>query len=175
MPRNVARFEQLMYVALGIGVLLTAIAFPELSATAGPGFVVAVEGGVVIVIGLLIWLVARQRQNWARWTFLVLYLVGLPFYVPRFPEMVRVNAISAAASACQLLFQAIAFYLVFTGDARDWFKPQVAAGAVSPEARRFGPKRAGKILLWVAVAVMALIVAAVALTYLSILIFGYNR
>jgi hypothetical protein len=164
-----------MYLALGIGVILTAVAFPQLAASAGPRFVIAMEGGVVIVIGLLIWLVARQRQNWARWTFLALYLVGLPFYVPRFPAMVRENAVTAAASACQLLFQAIAFYLVFSGDASGWFQPQAAEGGGAPGARPFGPKRAGKILLWIAVAAMALIVAAVALTYLSILIFGYNR
>jgi hypothetical protein len=47
----------------------------------GTGFlfvVLFIQVFVLAVYGMLIWLVARRRQDWARW-MLVLCVVGVPF------------------------------------------------------------------------------------------------
>jgi hypothetical protein len=65
-PKNVARFEWLMYSSLGIGIICTAPTFGDLDAPA--------IGYIPFLLGffwLQVWLIARRRKNWARWSFLI--------------------------------------------------------------------------------------------------------
>ena len=71
---------------------------------------------------VMIWLIARKRQNWARWTFLVLFVIGLPLSVPQLLATFQTSALSAVLGLVQLLLQVYAFFLIFTGNAKDWFR-----------------------------------------------------
>jgi len=128
-----------MYAAVAIGVLLTALGFPSLAARKGVGTVVFSQAVVVALQVLLIWLVARRRQNWARWTFLALFLVGLWFYLPHVPDMLAIDVLSGLISITQMALLAIAFALVFSGDARPWFKRRPASDGASSDSTAAKP------------------------------------
>jgi hypothetical protein len=74
---------------------------------------------------LLIWLVARQHKSWARWILLVIFAQAIPGYFSDFNPF-GANAkwwgLDGVLSFGQFLSQAIAFFLVFTGNARAWFE-----------------------------------------------------
>ena len=129
MPSNVARFEQLMYLSLGIGIIVSVLQFSYFQSQANVGFILFIQAFVLALFVLFIWLIARRRANWARWTFLVIFLLGLIPYVPNAIELLQRNPVSGGLNLVQLVLQAVALYLVFTGNAVDWFKksPQSTA------------------------------------------------
>ena len=114
-PKNVARFEQLMYLSLAVGIFVAALRWNESVQQAlplgGSTFVLAVLGGTLVIFVLLIWLVARRRKNWARWLMLVLFILGLPPYVSTLGKMMRLNPASGVLNLTQVIVQVVAFAL----------------------------------------------------------------
>jgi hypothetical protein len=68
-----------------------------------------------------IWLVTRKRQNWARWTNLVLVVLAIPSEILGFGERFRFNAAMTIVSCAALVVWAVAVALLFRRDARGWF------------------------------------------------------
>lgn len=122
MPSNVARFEQLMYLSLGIGVIVAALQWSRNVAMAGTGFVLFVQAFVLAFMALFIWLVARRHKNWARWFLLVISILGLPGYLRLLGPLLRFNPVAGTLSLAQDVAQVVALLLIFTGDARAWFE-----------------------------------------------------
>jgi len=126
LPSNVAWFEKLMYLSLGIGAIVSLLQWNYNVARAdpfgGPALVLFVQMGVVAFMVLFIWLIARRHKNWARWVFLITGISGLPFYIPTLGQLLRDSPVAAILSVAQLLAEAVAFLLVFTGNARAWFR-----------------------------------------------------
>jgi hypothetical protein len=126
LPSNVARFEQLMYLSLVIEFIDSALAWDHNVAMAsklgGAYFVLFVEMCVFAFWMLFIWLIARRRKNWARWIILVSFVAATPMSVPLIREWLRFEPVVGVLSLVQGLAQVIALVLVFTGNARDWFK-----------------------------------------------------
>jgi hypothetical protein len=126
LPSNVARFEQLMYLSLGVAFIGWALSWNRLVAIARPVggayFVLFTLLFSVAFMMFLIWLVARRRKNWARWLLLIIGVLGLPSYISRLPQLLHAQPLAGGLSAAQLPIQAIALLLVFTGNAREWFK-----------------------------------------------------
>jgi len=122
MPSNVARFEQLMYLSLAVGVVVSVLQFSHLTTMAGIGFIIFIQVFVLAFFVLFIWLIARRRANWARWTFLAIFLIGLVFYIPNVIVLLQSSLLSGSLNIVQCLLQIVALYLVFTGNAVAWFK-----------------------------------------------------
>ena len=122
MPRNVARFEILMYLALVMAVLIGIFDFNRFAPTLGAGLIVGTVSGVVVLTTLLVWAAARRRQTWARWFLLALFIVGMPGYTMSFLEFAQGSILTAAMGIMRVLLSAAALYYVFTGDAREWFR-----------------------------------------------------
>ena len=124
MPTNVVWFERLAYASLALGLLDLALDFRNLSRLSPAINLIGTLVLTLGVIALLIWLVARRRQGWARWAFLVLYLFGLPFF---FMNLMQQSLLSVPISLLQVVLQGVALFFVFTGDAKTWFaQPQSA-------------------------------------------------
>jgi LPXTG-motif cell wall-anchored protein len=128
MPRNVVRFEQLIYASLVVRLIIAIVDFARLSkVTSALAIVGAGVAGFVILV-LLAWLIARRRKNWARWVLLTLYLLGLPFVIVG-PFVTEVGGVALAKPspfvisliALETIAQAVALIFVFTGDAKAWF------------------------------------------------------
>lgn len=70
---------------------------------------------------LWIWLIARKRQNWARWISLVMVIIGIPSVIIDFDERLRFNAVAAILFHTGYLLLVVAVVLLFRSDARAWF------------------------------------------------------
>lgn len=122
MPTSVVWFERLAYASLGLGFVALALDYDNLSRLAPPAALVGVLLLTIAAMALLIWLIARQRQGWARWVLLALFLIGLPYF---FTNLLRQSLVSVPVSLLQTVLQGVALFYVFTGDARPWFvRPQ---------------------------------------------------
>ena len=124
MPIHVARFEQLAYASLALGLVIGALDFENLAKRASTPTLIATLIITIGIVALLIWLTARRKQNWARWTFLIFFLVGLPFFIINLGQQ---SLMSLPFSLLQATMQGVAIYLIFTGDARAWFEREQAA------------------------------------------------
>jgi uncharacterized BrkB/YihY/UPF0761 family membrane protein len=124
LPRNVLRFEVLLYLSLLLDTLSAAF-LDRTPADTGDTTTANVNMLAVVLVAfflLLVWLAARHRKNWARWVLVgalglsVLSLLdalgsgGLTFAT-------AVDVLSTALTAAGLYFS-------FTGDAKDWFNSQ---------------------------------------------------
>jgi ABC-type proline/glycine betaine transport system permease subunit len=125
MPRNVVRFERLMYLYLAIAIAAVLL-YPSAdtqrhfarSATVTIVAFVAVTG--LYVLG--IWSVARWRKNWVRWAGVIGFIIGLPFGLKEAVENYRANPGGNIAVVVEDVLQGLAFCFVFSGDARPWFR-----------------------------------------------------
>jgi hypothetical protein len=125
MPRNVVRFERIVYLAWALAVILWLL---EWRSRALPK---DVAGGWLTMFTVLmgleawwIWLVARRRKNWARWTSVVALVVSLPGYFYFLTAKFQDSPIFAFAYLLDAILWYVPFYFLFTGDAPAWFKPQ---------------------------------------------------
>lgn len=118
MPANVVWFERLAYASLALGLLDLALDFQNLSRLSPAVNLIGTLVLTMGVIALLIWLVARRRQGWARWAFLILFLFGLPFL---FMNLLQQSLLTVPISLLQVVLQGVALFFVFTGDAKPWF------------------------------------------------------
>ena len=124
LPRNVLRFEVLLYLSLLLDTLSAAF-LDRTPADTGDTTTANVNMLAVVLVAfflLLVWLAARHRKNWARWVLVgalglsVISLLdalgsgGLTFAT-------AVDVLSTALTAAGLYFS-------FTGDAKDWFNSQ---------------------------------------------------
>jgi hypothetical protein len=105
-PSNVVRFEQLMYLALGAGVVQSMLQWSSLVNTAhaagrGIGFVLQIQMFVFAFSVLFIWLIARRRKNWARWVWLVFFILGIPLALPTLGRVLRSGPIAATLMSAQ--------------------------------------------------------------------------
>ena len=125
LPSNVAKFEELMYLSVTVGVVVSALLWDQnvaLASQLGVAFVLFVQAFGLAFVVLLIWLIARRRKNWARWLFLIVGILGLAFYLGELPTLLRLYPFAGFLSVVQMGAQTVATVLIFTGNARDWFK-----------------------------------------------------
>jgi hypothetical protein len=88
---------------------------------AGVGFTMFVS---LAVLGLMLWLVAMigRRRNWARITFLVLFVLGL---LPSALPLIRSfwsSPVSGLLGLSQVVLQMVAIVFLFQHDASVWFR-----------------------------------------------------
>lgn len=119
-PRNLAWFARLAYAALGLGIVVSALEYDHVAALADPKAILVTTGIVFLLFFLLVWQTQRGR-NWARWLYLVLFVIGIPFYLPQLVDLFERNAFAGALSLLQFAMQVVALVLVFTGDAKPFF------------------------------------------------------
>jgi hypothetical protein len=65
-------------------------------------------------------------KNWARLTFLILFLLGLPYFIPFAYQEFAANVFAGILSVAQLLLQIVAMVFLFLGPSNAWFKSQKA-------------------------------------------------
>jgi uncharacterized membrane protein len=126
LPSNVARFEQLMYLSVALGLLQTLLQWNKLAADTsrigGTRTVVFILLYLCGFLVLFIWLAAREHKSWARWVLLIFFAVSIPAYFPRFDPNAGINLPDRILNFGQFLSQGIALVLIFSGNARNWFE-----------------------------------------------------
>lgn len=129
MPSHVRNFLGFSLLGLAISLVSVVFTFDEsVARIPSPNASTIIIITDVIMFGISIGLIAATawgRQNWARWVMLIFFLIGLASFV-----MLAVNPAAAAqmssfqlgAAIVSTILQGAALFMIFTGDAKDWFK-----------------------------------------------------
>ena len=126
-PRSIVAFECLALLSVFFGAVQDALGWQGLVAKAGSvAMVLAIQIITFAIIILLVLLVSRRRSRIAKWVLIISFVIGL---VP-FVQLLRSGQFTGSAiiSIVQAALQGIAIVLLFTRDARPWFRIK-AAGA----------------------------------------------
>jgi hypothetical protein len=133
MPSNVRNFFWLNCSSLLLGLIIAAFIDPKLAvegkAVGGLSYVITIQVIVYAVMLFLLWLIAFKRKNWARWVWLALFLLGSPAYIAIFKNIFGIT-VQGGISLLQVSLQIIALYLIFTGNAVQWFRSTAEPGSV---------------------------------------------
>jgi len=119
-PRNVLRFEVLLYVSLLIDSLSAAL-LDRGSADMAPAVadnINMVALLLMIVFVVLVWLAARHRRNWARWVLVAALGLSAISLVDALADGLT---LATALDVLSTGISAAGAYFSFTGDAKGWF------------------------------------------------------
>lgn len=120
MPTNIRAFEALSYAAIFVRLITVLATFPLVE--------FAVPLPALLLNTLVIWLAARRRKNWARWTLVVWFVVATPVSYLVFPFEFNVWEMALVVAT---LMEGIAIALVLTRSAQTWFVAGRPADAMS--------------------------------------------
>ena len=122
LPKNVLRFEVLLYLSLTLDAL--SVAFqdrtPSVEMTESMITTATVmAAGPILLLVYFVWLAAQRRKNWPRWALaaaLVLSIISLVQIIGDSGLQLDsgIEIVSCALTAAGLYFS-------FTGDAKGWF------------------------------------------------------
>ena len=121
-PKNVLRFEVLLYSSLILDALSVAFQDRAPSADITESTIAAatvLAAGLIMLLFYFVWLAARRRKNWPRWVLLatlVLSVISL-FQIIDESGLQLDSAIEIVSCA----LTAAGLYCSFTGDAQGWF------------------------------------------------------
>lgn len=130
MPRNVRLFAWLWCISFLSAVVEIFLMPPPDPTLVKRGITLPVEQvavAVVMVVMLAIflpffWLTVWRRKNWARWLLFILFVAPMPIlfldpllFRPDHRPMIVAGLVS-------FLAEALAFFFIFTGDAKQWFQ-----------------------------------------------------
>ena len=122
-PVGVGRAVNLLYAALGIGILRDVLIAPQ-------GYhishLIFHTFAVIGLLGVLIYLI-RQGRTWARITFLVWFVVGTPLAVVPLMRSFEASPISGLLGVAQTMIQVFALVLLFQKPSSDWFREMKAS------------------------------------------------
>jgi branched-subunit amino acid permease len=122
LPKNVLRFEVLLYLSLMLDALSDAFRDRTPNADMTEQAIMAVTiitGCMILLLLYFVWLAARQRKNWPRWVLaaaLVLSIISLI-------EVIGESGVQlySAIEIVSCVLTAAGLYFSYTGDARGWF------------------------------------------------------
>jgi hypothetical protein len=122
-PSQINTSVNLLWASLAIGFVKSIMDMQHLGSQASPAFTNFILISVFAVMALLIVFISKGK-NWARITFLVLFILGsLPSIPLVLGEFTR-SPVLGAFSLVQIVLQVIALYIVFTKPGAVWFKKQ---------------------------------------------------
>lgn len=125
-PQSIVTAINLLWTTLAVGLVKMLMDFSNLSAVAPAAFTNFVLVFTFALMGFLIFKISAGR-NWARITFLVMFIIGvlptLPIVLGEFSRSAVVGALSVA----QIGLQVYALFLLFTQPGSSWFRKVVPA------------------------------------------------
>jgi peptidoglycan/LPS O-acetylase OafA/YrhL len=121
-PRNVFRFEVLLYASLMLDALSVAVQDRTPTADMTEQMIMAntlIGGGMILLLLYFVWLAARRRKNWPRWVLaaaLVLSVISLL-------QVIGANGfeLDSVIEIVSCVLTGAGLYYSFTGDAKGWF------------------------------------------------------
>lgn len=126
-PKNVNTALFLFYASLAVGLVRSILEFPRIiqmaGPTASPGTIIFIQATVLIFLGGLVYGIG-ERKNWARWTFTILFVIGLPLYISPLIQTLEADLLAGIFAILQGVAQAVAIVLLFIPPANGWFKGQ---------------------------------------------------
>jgi branched-subunit amino acid permease len=122
LPKNVLRFEVLLYLSLTLDAL--SVAFQDRTPTAEmtesmitTGTVMA--AGMILLLVYFVWLAAQRRKSWPRWVLAAALVLSVISLVQTIGESGL--QLDSAIEIVSCALTAAGLYFSVTGDAKGWF------------------------------------------------------
>ena len=122
LPKNVLRFEVLLYLSLTLDAL--SVAFqdrtPSVEMTESMiATATVMAAGLILLLVYFVWLAAQRRKNWPRWALaaaLVLSIISLV-------QIIGDSGLQldSGIEIVSCILTSVGLYFSFTGDAQGWF------------------------------------------------------
>ncbi len=122
-PRNVLLFEVMLYLSLTLDAL--SVAFQDRTPGGGQMTDQAIavstlmQGGMILLLVLFVYLAAQQRKNWPRWVLAAVLVLSVISLVAVIGE--RGVELDSGIEIVSCVLTAAGLYFSFTGDAQGWF------------------------------------------------------
>ena len=120
-PREVNWAISLFWASLAVGPIKMAVQWTYLRSLGPTLFIALVLIITIAVLSFFVWK-TDQGKNWARITFLVLFVFGLPFSLSLLRAEFSRSTVSGILSLLQVIMQGMGLWLLFTTPGRNWFK-----------------------------------------------------
>ncbi len=120
-PAKIGQAVMLLYVTLGIGVLRSIMETSRLAQGTSVGFVLFIGFAVLGVMWFFIYMIGKGR-NWARVTFLVLFILGVPLAVLPLLQSLAANPFSGLLGIAQTVILIVALVFLFQKPSSNWFR-----------------------------------------------------
>ena len=125
-PHKITVAVLMLWISLGLGVVRSAWEMPAQVEQNSLGFVIFVMAVTLLFTGFFIWRIDRGK-NWARITYLVLFILGAPFSIYLLFKSMAFEPISDLISIVQCVLQIIALVFLFLKNSTAWFKLQTTS------------------------------------------------
>jgi len=122
LPRNVFRFEVLLYASLMLDALSVAVQDRTPTSTMSEQTITAntvLAGGMILLLLYFVRLAARQHKNWPRWVLVVALVLSVLSLFPVIGE--RGLELDSVIEIVSCALTTAGLYYSFTGDAQGWF------------------------------------------------------
>jgi hypothetical protein len=122
LPRNVLRFEILLYLSLMLDALSVAFQDRTLRTDATDSMIMAeaiLSGAAILLLLYFVWLAARRRKNWPRWVL----TAALALSVISLFQVIGEKGVEldSGIEIVSCVVTTIGLYFSYTGDAQGWF------------------------------------------------------
>ena len=122
LPKNVLRFEVLLYLSLTLDALSVGFQDRTPSAEMTESMITTatvMAAGLILLLVYFVWLAAQRRKNWPRWALaaaLVLSIISLV-------QIIGDSGLQldSGIEIVSCILTAAGLYFSFTGDAQGWF------------------------------------------------------
>ncbi len=119
-PSKVGTAVTLLYATLGIGIIRSIIESSRYAEASSVGYVIYIMFSVFGLMWFLFYMIGKGR-NWARITFLILFILGVPSSIFIIQSLTH-NPISGILGIAQVVMQSVALVFLFQGGSSVWFK-----------------------------------------------------
>ncbi len=122
LPKNVLRFEVLLYLSLTLDAL--SVAFqdrtPSVEMTESMITTATVmAAGLILLLVYFVWLAAQRRKNWPRWALAAALVLSIISLVPIIGDSGL--QLDSGIEIVSCILTSAGLYFSFTGDAQGWF------------------------------------------------------
>lgn len=124
-PARVGNAVALLYATIGIGVFRAVLEFSTMASAATVALILLTWFIAFGLMALLVYKIGAGR-NWARLTFLVLFLIGVPLVILPLLQSLSAVPISGVLGIAQFAGQAAALGMLFAEPAATWFRQPTA-------------------------------------------------
>ena len=121
-PKNVLRFEVLLYSSLMLDAL--SVAFQDRTPTPEMTeqmitVATVIVGGLILLLVYFVWLAAQRRKNWPRWVLAAALIIS----IVSLWQVIGDNGVEfdSGVEIVSCILTAAGLYFSFTGDAQGWF------------------------------------------------------
>ena len=122
LPKNVLRFEVLLYLSLTLDALSVAFQDRTPSAEMTESMIATatvMAAGLILLLVYFVWLAAQRRKNWPRWALAAALVLSIISLVPMIGDSGL--QLDSGIEIVSCILTAAGLYFSFTGDARGWF------------------------------------------------------